>query len=128
MRRHLVSREVDEEVIDLCVGELCELGYLDDARFAIRFVEDRRALDGWGSQRIRGRLDALGVEPEISERAVARDGEAEAQAALAVLHRRFGSPPQDERARRRALGLLVRQGYELELAYNTVRRFGAQGN
>lgn len=128
VRRHLARSEVDEKVVDLCVGELCELGYLDDARFAVRFVEDRRALDGWGSQRIRERLDALGVEAKISERAVAREAETEAEAALAVLHRRLGSPPRDERARRRALGLLVRRGYELELAYTTVRRFAAQGD
>lgn len=117
-----------DQVISACLSELGELGYLDDRRFAARFVEDRRALDGWGSERIRSRLDALGVDREISEQAVARANPAEADAALAVLRRRLRSPPEDERARRRALGMLVRRGYELELAYSAVRRFAAQGD
>ena len=48
-------------MIDAVVGELCEQGYLDDARFAQRFAEDRRRLDGWGAERIERRLRALGV-------------------------------------------------------------------
>ena len=39
-------------MIDAVLGELCEQGYLDDARFAQRFAEDRRRLDGWGAERI----------------------------------------------------------------------------
>ena len=31
--------------------------------------------------------------------------------------------PSDDRGRERALGLLVRKGYELELAYDAVRAF-----
>ena len=33
------------------------------------------------------------------------------------------TPPADERGRERALGLLVRRGYALELAYDAVRAF-----
>ena len=32
-------------------------------------------------------------------------------------------PPRDDRGRERALGLLVRRGYDLELAYDAVRAF-----
>ena len=39
------------------------------------------------------------------------------------LRRRLPGPPDDDRARERALGLLVRRGYELELAYEAVRAF-----
>jgi hypothetical protein len=34
-----------------------------------------------------------------------------------------GNGPPDDRARRRAIGLLVRRGYESELAYTAVRLF-----
>ena len=40
-----------------------------------------------------------------------------------MLRGRLGSPPGDDRERRRALALLVRRGYDLDLAYDAVRRF-----
>ena len=46
------------------VDELRHLGYLDDARYAQRFAEDRRTIDAWGAERIERRLLAVGVEPD----------------------------------------------------------------
>jgi regulatory protein len=46
---------------------------------------------------------------------------------VAILRRRLGTPPDDDRDRERALGLLVRRGYELELAYEAVREFERGG-
>lgn len=107
------------------VAELEDQGYLDDARYVQRFTEDRRSLDGWGTLRIERRLLDLGVSPELIEAALGgRGAEDELQAAVAVLRRRGGGgvSPTDERERQRALGMLVRRGYTLELAYDAVRR------
>ncbi len=49
--------------------------------------------------------------------------DSERQAALDVLRRRFRVAPRDDRERERALGLLVRRGYDLDLAYDVVRTF-----
>jgi regulatory protein len=38
-----------------------------------------------------------------------------------VLRRRFPAPPSDDGERRRALGVLVRKGYGLELAHDAIR-------
>jgi regulatory protein len=54
---------------------------------------------------------------------VARGGGDELEAAVAILRRRYPRPPADDRGRKRALGVLVRKGYELELAYDAVRAF-----
>ena len=101
------------------------MGYLDDARYARTFAEDRRALDGWGAERIERRLLALGVDREhIAAALGARAGSDELEAALELLRRRFrDTVPAGERERERALGMLVRKGYELELAYDAVRAF-----
>ena len=45
------------------------------------------------------------------------------EAAIELLRRRLSEPPRDDRGRERALGLLVRRGYDLELAYDAVRAF-----
>jgi regulatory protein len=123
LARALAAKRVDPASIDAVVGELLEQGYLDDARYAHRFADDRRRLDGWGAERIERRLRALGVEEELIAAAVAdqEPGE-ELAAALAILRRRFPDPPATPRERDRALGLLVRKGYELELAHDALRR------
>ena len=124
VRRHLEAKRVEPDTIEATVAELAEQGYLDDARYAQRFTEDRRNLDAWGSDRIERKLRTVGVAAELIEQAVAdTSGGTELDAAVALLERRFGVPPADDRGRERALGLLARKGYELELAYDAVRAF-----
>jgi regulatory protein len=119
----LARKRVAPAAIETVVGELCGQGYLDDARFAQRFAEDRRRLDGWGAERIERRLRALGVDAEPIAAALAeQDAGEELEAALALLRRRFPDPPATPRDCERALGLLVRKGYELELAHDAIRR------
>ena len=124
MRRHLERKRVEPAGIDAAIAELERLQYLDDERFARRFAEDRRRLDGWGADRIERRLLALGVEPAVAAGAAATgDGHDELSAAVEVLRRRVRRPPRTDRDRDRALGVLARRGYELELAYDAVRAF-----
>jgi regulatory protein len=126
VRRHLESKRVEPDTIEQTVAELGEQGYLDDARFAQRFVEDRRTLDHWGNERIERKLLASGVAPELVTAALIGADEEQSQfdAALAVLTRRFRVPPESDRDRERALGFLVRKGYELEVAYDVIRAYG----
>jgi regulatory protein len=123
MRRTLDRRRVAPEEAEAVLAELVEGRFLDDADYARRFTEDRRHLDGWGSERIERRLKALGVEDEHIRAAVGeRTAEGEMDAALELLRRRFPDPPADPRERNRALGVLARKGFELELAYDALRR------
>ena len=124
VRRHLERKRVEPAGIEGAISELQRLDYLDDARFARRFAEDRRRLDAWGAERIERRLLALGVEPAIAaEAAGAGEAHDELAAALTLLRRRIVRPPESDRERDRALGLLARRGYELDLAYDAVRAF-----
>jgi regulatory protein len=123
MRAHLSGRGVQPGIADETVTELTEQGYLNDVRFAHRFAEDRRTLDHWGSERIEGRLRALGIGRALAAEAAAPGEEGELDAAVALLARRFPSPPREERDLNRALGLLVRRGYELELAHDAIQTY-----
>ena len=124
VRGRLEAEQLESEVVDAAVRELEEHGYLDDARYAQRFAEDRRTLDAWGPERIERRLLAVGIDPSLIAAALGERGATEElEAAVAVLRRRFPSAPADDRARDRALGLLVRKGYDLELAYDAVRAY-----
>lgn len=125
MRAHLDKRTgSDVELIEGAVAELTEQGYLDDGRYARCFAEDRRNLDGWGTQRIYRRLIELGIEPETARQAsTEQDADQELEAALAVLRRRVHVLEPEPRARARALGMLARRGYSSDLAYQAVKEF-----
>lgn len=122
LRALLERKRVEPEAIDGAVAELRQAGLLDDARYARRFAEDKRELDRWGSERIARELHRRGVAPEQIEAAVAdQSRDAELRTALLVLEQRAPSV-RDDRERDRAWRLLVRRGYDPELAYEAVRR------
>ena len=112
---------MEPERIDEVVGELERTHVLDDARYAERFAEDRRNLSGWGPERIEQDLMRRGIAPELIEPALARRSrDDELAAARSVLMERFAAL-EDDRARNRAWQLLVRRGFDSELAYDAVR-------
>jgi len=124
LRGVLAGKRVAPEEANAVMGELLDGGFVDDARFAQRFAEERRRLDAWGAERIERRLRALGVAPEHVTAALGeQDQSGELEAAVALLRRRVAVAPDTPRERDRALGMLVRKGYELELAYDALRRY-----
>ena len=123
LRVFLTRKDVDHRVIEEAVTELNEAGLLDDVRYARCFTEDRRLLDQWGTERIAGDLARRGVRSDVIAAALAGIGRAEElEAALDVLARRCPEPLRTDQERDRAWRLLVRRGYEPELAYAAVRR------
>jgi regulatory protein len=129
VRGRLAGKDTDEASIDGAIKALVRQGYVDDARYARTFAEDRRNLDDWGPERIERKLLGLGVEPELVARALSdRDAAGELDAAVALLRRRLAAAiPATDRERERALGMLVRKGYDLELAYEAVRTLSRNG-
>jgi regulatory protein len=122
VRRHLEAKGVDDSTADAVVAELAGQGYLDDAGYATRFVQDRRRLDHWGRDRIERRLAAVGVPRALIDAALDdEEGPTELEGALAVLRRRFPVGPGDARAWRSAFGMLVRKGYDPEVAQDAIR-------
>lgn len=122
LRAYLERKRVEPEAIEHAVAELQAAGFLDDARYAARFAEDKRTLERWGSERIELDLRRRGVADDLIDAAVAAQPRAdELGAALELLAERMPQPPADDKTRDRAWRLLVRKGYEPELAYDAVR-------
>jgi len=122
MRRYLEGKRVEPCAIDDALAHLEREDYLNDARFARQFADDKRLLEEWGADRIERRLLALGVPAALAAAAVgARERGGELEAACALLRRRFPGLDGDPRERRRAYGVLVRKGYDPELAWEAIR-------
>ena len=121
MRAHLARVGVEPKDIEEAVATLVEQGYLDDARFVRLFVQDKRELEGWGIDRISQALLARGVGADLVDDALAKqDADGEIERALSLLRRRFPSLAGDRRERERALGVLLRKGYDSDLALEAI--------
>jgi len=121
LRTWLAEREVAEVEIEEVIALLMEAGAIDDAAFARRYAEDKRNLAGWGPDRIAKALEGRGIAREHVEAVLGGDDEeAQLERAVGLLGDR-GLACESERERERALRLLVRRGYPLELAYEVVR-------
>ncbi len=123
MRTFLERRAVEPEVIGEVVETLVAEGLLDDVGYARRLADDRRLLGQWGNERIARDLVRRGIERELIDQALAgHDREDELAVAIELLDRRFPLPFDTDRDRDKAWRMLVRRGYEAELAYSAVRR------
>lgn len=145
VRARLERAEVRSDEIEAVIAELLELGYVDDARYARVFAQDKRSLEAWGSERIARSLRERGVTRELIEAALAEGGDAdggvhgwlspgvddggsggatgELDRAVALLGQRFPDGPAGSRDRERAFGILARKGYESETASDAVREW-----
>jgi len=121
LRSWLAERDVEDAEIEEVIALLAEAGAVDDASFARRYADDKRLLAGWGPDRIARALEGRGVAREHIEAALRGDDEsAQLERATELLLGR-GMGAGSERERDRALSLLFRVGYPLELADDAVR-------
>jgi regulatory protein len=128
LRCYLERKRVGPKAIEAVIEELTQAGFLDDARFAQRFAEDKRTLELWGSERIAVDLRRRGIDPELVERATSASSRSdELASALVLLEERMPHTPANDRERNKAWRLLVRRGYQPELAYEAVRAHERRG-
>lgn len=117
----LRTRGVASDEVEEVVDRLVSTGVLDDARYARRYAEDKRELRGWGNERIRTALLERGIPGTDAEAALGdSDPGQEIERAVELLRgRRLDLDQGSER--QRALGMLVRRGYDSEVAYEAIR-------
>jgi regulatory protein len=119
------EQEIPAEETEAAIIELLDYGYLDDARYARVFAEDRRNLDQWGVDRITRALRERGIDRELIAAALSELTEVTQQTeldrAIALLALRFPTGPRAPRDRDRAFGVLIRKGYDSDLSADAVR-------
>ena len=120
LRTRLERKHVPPEAIDDAVAELQETGFLDDARYARQFAEDKREIDQWGTDRIAMDLRRRGIAPQLIDAAlVTHDRDSEMRTALLLLRRRY---PHGAPGRPRARPRLADAGPPRLLARSLLRR------
>lgn len=131
--RWLTARDHSREHIDLSIARLKELGYLDDAQYALAFARSRATARGMSRRRIQAELSRRGVARELIDAAIAEvmedeglDERALVEAAAAKKLRGMATLEPTVR-RRRLYAFLARKGYAADLVRETVARLTRGG-
>jgi regulatory protein len=119
----LARRGVPADAADRVLDRFCEVGLIDDGRFALDWVESRHAGRGLARRALAHELRNKGVSQEQIETALSDlQPDVERATAHRLAARRLGSLlglPADVQ-RRRLAGYLARKGYPAGLVYDVV--------
>lgn len=120
----LRAKDVPESVADRVLDRMEEVGLVDDARFAESWVRSRQQRRGMSALALRRELHRKGVDPELSDAALAQvDPDDEYTAAVALAEKKFRTMGDlaPEVAKRRLAGALARRGFSSGLVWRVVR-------
>jgi regulatory protein len=126
----LRRRGAPAEVAATVVADLTARGYLDDAAFARRWVE-QRAARGYGAARLRNELRARGVAAALVDAALAEIGGVDVlDAARALARRRLAALARAPAARvaARLRDHLMRRGFSASVVSRVVRETTGVGD
>ena len=124
----LAKRGFDADIAERALDRLAEVGLIDDAEFAQRWVHSRHTYSGKGRQALAVELRRKGIAPDHAENAlrqISGDDEADRAAELVRKKLRTLTVPADRTERdktvRRLVGMLARRGYGQSLAFGVVK-------
>lgn len=119
-----VQADVDFEQVspvnlDALLDDLTVRGWLSDARAATQLVHAKRSR--FGTQRIAHELRQKGIAEELISAALPALKESELEAARVVWQKKFGTAPQDEKAKAKQVRFLQSRGFALDVVFKVLR-------
>jgi regulatory protein len=123
LQRKLKLRKFSSDDVQAAVEQLSREGYLNDQRYAERFIAAARESGRFTGYRLRQELQRLGIASEQIDALLREvpDRDDELEHARSLVSRRYsGFDPlvADDRERRRVTAFLQRRGYQFETIKN----------
>lgn len=119
MQTYLDGKDFGEADVDATVERLKELGLLDDARYAQRFVETRLATKPVSRRHLREQLKSHGLKDADIEAAIESVGEETEDGNACLIAAKFARQFRElepEKRRERVLSRLIARGYSYDVA------------
>jgi regulatory protein len=120
--RDRLSRDgFSDAPVESAVARMLELGYVDDASFAVEFAASRFRSRGYGRHRLERELRTRGIAPATAQEAAfaaVGEGEDEYDRALEFAHKRMrtlGAEADVRKRRKKLFDALMRRGYGPDL-------------
>jgi regulatory protein len=117
LRQTLAQRGFGQAIIDQVIERFTELGYLDDADFARRWVANREQLAPRGTRLLKQELRQKGIGADLADEVIADADLDELDSAIRIAERRLPKMAGLDRdtQRRRLAGYLERRGFSHEV-------------
>ena len=110
--------EADPVTAAAVVERLCEVGLLDDERYAARLARSLSEVKHYPRRRIEQELRRRGISPVLAQTAVSDLEGEDFEQALEILQRKYYNRLNDPDSRRRVTAALARRGF----SYGAIRR------
>jgi regulatory protein len=125
LRQTLGQRGFGPHIIDQVVARFTELGYLDDADFARRWIANREQLAPRGTRLLKQELRQKGIGADMAEEAISDADLDDLAAAMRIAERRLPKMTGLERdaQRRRLAAYLERRGFSYDVVRQVDRHF-----
>lgn len=115
----LVRAGYDEDVASVAVSDMKTIGYVDDSRYAQRYIAEQLRAKAVSRKMIRLNLQSRGISTETSETVLAEFELDDEETALRGVRKKFGKYDlTDPAVERKAISFLVHRGF----SYETIRR------
>ena len=126
LREKLSGRAFDEADVEAALGRMVAEGWVDDGRFAERFVESALASGRYYGPRLRQEMRRRGLQPDLVSEVLGRVlmEHDEAEEVRAIVDRRFSGfsfSTASDRDKRRAIGFLQRRGFSFSAIMSALR-------
>jgi regulatory protein len=126
LQEKLCGRAFAESDVEAALGRMVSEGWVDDRRFAERFVESALASGRYYGHRLRQEMRRRGLQPELVAEVlgrvlVERD---EVEEVRAIVERRFSGfsfSTASDREKRRTIGFLQRRGFSFSAIMSALR-------
>ena len=126
LREKLHERGFEEADAETVLGRMVSEGWVNDRRFAERFVEAALASGRYYGPRLRQEMRRRGVPPELVSEVLGRVlvEHDEAEDVRAMVNRRFcgfSFATASDKEKRRTIGYLQRRGFSLSAIFRALR-------
>ncbi len=129
MRTRLLEKEwATAEIVERAISRLCELGYLDDEKFAVQFANSKLSVKPLGASRLRRDLQRKKLSSTVITQALENvyTEKPEAELIEKALEKRLrlkGKPTTREESKK-LFDYLLRLGFKYDLVIRKVRDAG----
>jgi len=121
LEQRLVAKGASRDEVAAVLDELSSQGLLSNERFAHALVAQKSG--SYSRRSIRGELKRKGVSGEAIEHAIGDAPIEDDAAMLALWHRRFGTPPANDREKARQIRFLQSRGFALSAIFKMLKGF-----
>jgi regulatory protein len=117
MLKKLREAGFDADVAQTAASELKAIGYLDDNRFALKYISERRRTKALSKKALAYELKNKGIDGEIIERALSEFEIDDYEVALREAKRKFGKYDlSDVKTEQKVYRFLLHRGFSYETA------------